>query len=76
MYQPNLTDVAKTLLHVQRGPTCSRCDRPRRSRDQRLCRVCHAAYQREWRADRTIQFHALKARIDVLETQLVVAVRS
>jgi len=39
-------------LSPQRDPGCSRCSSPRDRLGQRLCRPCHAAYMRSWRAQR------------------------
>lgn len=38
--------------------TCSRCGGARDREGQRLCRSCHAQYQREWKRKRTRQFRA------------------
>lgn len=39
-------------------PKCSRCGGERDRPGQRLCSVCHAIYQREWRRRRTRNYRA------------------
>lgn len=42
----------RRVLGVPDGtPLCSECDQTHDRKGQRLCRSCHNAYQRQWKAD-------------------------
>ena len=41
------------------GTPCSRCGELHEREGQRLCLVCHAAYQREWKRNRTRAFRKM-----------------
>ena len=53
----------RVLAGVPDGtPLCAKCKKPHERKGQRLCRKCHNAYQRQWKADqakmaREFRFH-------------------
>lgn len=49
---PTFQTRRRQTLGVPDGtPLCSECDQPHDRKGQRLCRKCHNAYQRRWRAE-------------------------
>jgi hypothetical protein len=59
--------MRRLALRKKPHPTCGTCHTAPARRQGAYCAECHSAYMRRWRANRTMEFKALKARVAALE---------